>query len=141
MRNSSNQNEEKEAEDSRNDMKSLPAFTPLTSRLQNVKETNDEEPEQQLTTVISGIQHILQQSKDCLKSLQKQNEELKQKFQSKESLNSQVSMLQKVHILLDGLTDTHRTLAERRIIQFLCECQIKILNEENVGDVCYTQEF
>uniref|UniRef100_A0A0A1WG32 Transcription factor Adf-1 n=1 Tax=Zeugodacus cucurbitae TaxID=28588 RepID=A0A0A1WG32_ZEUCU len=102
--------------------------------------TNLEEPEQKLSTVISGIQQVLEQSQDCLKSLQKQRE---QQMHSNVglSINADVSMIQKVHILLDGLNLPNRTLAERRIVQFLCECQIKTLNNVDIDDVDCTQDY
>ncbi|XP_050321628.1 uncharacterized protein LOC126753904 isoform X2 [Bactrocera neohumeralis] len=113
------------------------------SSFQMSEGTNLEEPEQKLSVVISGIQQVLEQSQECLKTLQKQKEQQKQQMQSDVSLsiNTEVSMIQKVHILLDGLNLPNRTLAERRIVQFLCECQIKTLNNVDIEDVDGTEDY
>ncbi|XP_018789555.1 PREDICTED: uncharacterized protein LOC108969359 [Bactrocera latifrons] len=113
------------------------------SSFQMSEGTNLEEPEQKLSVVISGIQQVLEQSQECLKTLQKQKEQQKQQMQSDVSLsiNAEVSMIQKVHILLDGLNLPNRTLAERRIVQFLCECQIKTLNNVDIEDVDGTEDY
>ncbi|XP_053959198.1 uncharacterized protein LOC128863851 [Anastrepha ludens] len=143
MPNNNSSNDDGDVENSITDLLTEPPCTSETSRMQSIQETSAEEPEHKLSVVISGIQQVLQQSQDCLISLQKQKEGHKQELQSKgwSSFNTEVSLLQKVHILLDGLNEENRTIAERRIIQFLCECQIRTLNNESVEDVCYTQDF
>ncbi|XP_037812223.1 uncharacterized protein LOC119603985 [Lucilia sericata] len=94
------------------------------------------EAEQKLQTVISNMECVLQQSQDCLKAVQQQKELYKQELlQKSNSINLQTEPLQKVHVLLDGLQPDQRNKAERKILQFLCECQIKILNNEEINDV------
>ncbi|XP_067625973.1 uncharacterized protein [Eurosta solidaginis] len=121
----------------------IPSATSSHERQQNKQDTTNiaKEPEKKLTALITGIQEVLNQSQDCLKSLQKQNVEHKRELQANAfaSLNTQGSMLQKVNVLLDGLDVTQRAMAERRIVQFLCECQIKTLNNDDIEDVSYTQ--
>ncbi|XP_065357855.1 transcription factor Adf-1 [Calliphora vicina] len=94
------------------------------------------EAEQKLQNVISNMECVLQQSQDCLKAVQQQKETFKQEIlQKSNSINLQTEMLQKVNVLLDGLQPEQRNKAERKILQFLCECQIKILNNEEINDV------
>ncbi|CAD6999060.1 unnamed protein product [Ceratitis capitata] len=116
---------------------------PTTEFQSNKLSIDRDEPEKKLSTLISGIENVLQQSQDCLKSLQKQNEQQKRHLLSKEysTFDSNISMLQKIHVLLDGLSERHRNLAERRIIQFLCECQINSLNDVDVEDVDCSLDF
>ncbi|XP_014103283.2 uncharacterized protein [Bactrocera oleae] len=132
------------SDESYNDIVVDESITPPGNTSQSSFEgTNLEEPEQKLSVVISGMQQVLEQSQECLKSLQKQKEQQKQQIQSDVSLsiNAEVSMIQKVHILLDGLNLPNRTLAERRIVQFLCECQIKTLNNVDIDDVDGTEDY
>lgn len=94
------------------------------------------EAEQKLQNVINNIECVLKQSQDCLKAVQQQKEVHKQELlQKSNSINFQTDMLQKVHVLLDGMHPEQRNKAERKILQFLCECQIKILNNEEISDV------
>lgn len=132
------------SDESYNDIVVDESITPPGNTSQSSFEgTSLEEPEQKLSVVISGMQQVLEQSQECLKSLQKQKEQQKQQIQSDVSLsiNAEVSMIQKVHILLDGLNLPNRTLAERRIVQFLCECQIKTLNNVDIDDVDGTEDY
>ncbi|KAM7352503.1 uncharacterized protein ACRADG_004991 [Cochliomyia hominivorax] len=99
-------------------------------------ETASTEAEQKLQNVINNMECVLRQSQDCLKAVQQQKEIYKQEIlQKNNSINLQTDMLQKVHVLLDGLQPDQRNKAERKILQFLCECQIKILNNEEIIDV------
>ncbi|XP_032592373.2 uncharacterized protein LOC6562907 [Drosophila grimshawi] len=87
-----------------------------------IEETDSISAEKLMDTVISNMETVLQQSKDCLHVLQ-------QPTQTKNSL------LNKVQMLLDGLNPEQRKLAERKILHFLCECQIKTLDGVEIEDV------
>ncbi|ALC38758.1 CG10949 [Drosophila busckii] len=77
-------------------------------------------------TVISNMETVLQQSKECLQLMQ-------QTQTSNVSPNN--SLLNKVQMLLDGLSPDQRGKAERKIVHFLCECQIKTLDGQEIEDV------
>ncbi|XP_073822456.1 uncharacterized protein isoform X2 [Musca autumnalis] len=106
----------------------------------NIQHTSENSPhidaEDKLHNVISNMENVLRQSQDCLKAIQNQKAQFRFELeQQQQHLNLQTDMLQKVHILLDGLHPEQKTKAERKILQFLCECQIKILNNEEIADV------
>lgn len=106
------------------------------SALSDTTQLNSTEAEEKLRNVISNMECVLRQSQDCLKAVELQKEVIKQELlQKNSSLTLQTEMLQKVHVLLDGLQPEQRNKAERKILQFLCECQIKILNNEEINDV------
>ncbi|XP_005179859.1 transcription factor Adf-1-like isoform X1 [Musca domestica] len=90
--------------------------------------------EDKLHNVISNMENVLRQSQDCLKAIQNQKAQFRFELEQ-QHLSMQPEMLQKVHILLDGLHPEQKAKAERKILQFLCECQIKILNNEEIADV------
>lgn len=107
-----------------------------TGLSENVSFASATEAEQKLQTVINNMECVLRQSQDCLKAVQQQKETFKQEMlQKSNNINLQTDMLQKVHILLEGLYPEQRNKAERKILQFLCECQIKILNNQEISDV------
>lgn len=92
--------------------------------------------EDKLHSVITNMETVLRQSQDCLKVLQQQKDQHRNELlQQCNNITLQPEMLQKVHILLDGLQPDQRMKAERKILQFLCECQIKTLNNEEISDV------
>lgn len=104
--------------------------------LNETTNSNSNEAEDKLQNIICNMECVLRQSQDCLKVVQQQKEVIKQELLQKNSCFSiQTEMLQKVHVLLDGLQPEQRNKAERKILQFLCECQIKILNNEEINDV------
>lgn len=111
------------------------ATAPCTSTTITTTEVNAQlDPEDKLNSVITNIECVLRQSHDCLKALQTQKAQHRNELQQ-HNFNMQPEMLQKVQILLDGLHPDQKSKAERKILQFLCECQIKILNNEEVADV------
>lgn len=79
-------------------------------------------------TVISNMETVLQQSKDCLHLMQHAATATPPAFTNN-------SLLSKVQILLDGLGTEQRRQAERKILHFLCECQIKTLDGQEIEDV------
>ncbi|XP_017859993.1 PREDICTED: uncharacterized protein LOC108611725 [Drosophila arizonae] len=83
--------------------------------------------EKLMGTVISNMETVLQQSKDCLQALQ-------QAVNNTPAQTSK-SLLSKVQMLLDGLNVEQRRQAERKIVHFLCECQIKTLDGQEIEDV------
>ncbi|XP_023170494.2 uncharacterized protein LOC111599155 [Drosophila hydei] len=83
--------------------------------------------EKLMGTVISNMETVLQQSKDCLQALQ-------QAVNNTPAQTSK-SLLSKVQMLLDGLDVEQRRQAERKIVHFLCECQIKTLDGQEIEDV------
>ncbi|TDG46552.1 hypothetical protein AWZ03_006990 [Drosophila navojoa] len=83
--------------------------------------------EKLMGTVISNMETVLQQSKDCLQALQ-------QAVNNTPAQTSK-SLLNKVQMLLDGLNVEQRRQAERKIVHFLCECQIKTLDGQEIEDV------
>ncbi|XP_075153449.1 uncharacterized protein LOC142227021 [Haematobia irritans] len=94
------------------------------------------DPEDKISNVILNIENVLKQSQDCLKAIQNQKVLHQNELQQQQhNISMQTDMLQKVQILLDGLHPDQKSKAERKILQFLCECQIKILNNEEVADV------
>ncbi|KAH8419468.1 hypothetical protein KR222_006493 [Zaprionus bogoriensis] len=80
-------------------------------------------------TVISNMETVLQQSKDCLQLLQQATPT------ANSNNNKNNSLLQKVQMLLDGLRPEQRQHAERKILHFLCECQIRTLDGQEIEDV------
>lgn len=92
--------------------------------------------EEKLHNVISNMECVLKQSHDCLRAVQNQKEHYRNELlQRNNTFNMQPQMLDKVNMLLDGLLPEQRNKAERKILQFLCECQIKTLNNEEINDV------
>lgn len=81
-------------------------------------------------TVISNMETVLQQSKDCLQLIQ---HAAATSTPAPASVNN--SLLNKVQMLLDGLGAEQRRQAERKILHFLCECQIKTLDGQEIEDV------
>lgn len=123
-----------------NSVKEASFNTPTTSARQTTNESymsnSNTDAEEKLHTVIANMECVLRQSQDCLKTVQQQKEYYKSELQkSSNNINMQPQMLQKVHLLLDGLEPEQRNKAERKILQFLCECQIKTLNNEEINDV------
>lgn len=50
--------------------------------------------------------------------------------------NSQYSgTMKRIEALLEGLGDHNRSKAEKRIVAYLCKCQLKSLNDQDVDDV------
>ncbi|EDW77375.1 uncharacterized protein Dwil_GK18122 [Drosophila willistoni] len=84
-----------------------------------------------LTTVIANMETVLQQTKEMQNQL-----ELEQQQQLPTCANS---FLSKSKLLLDGLSPTEKRSAERKIVQFLCECQMKTLDGEEIEDVKHCQ--
>ncbi|XP_060652227.1 uncharacterized protein LOC132788712 [Drosophila nasuta] len=82
--------------------------------------------EKLIGAVISNMETVLQQSKDCLQVIQQA---------ASTSTQSNNSLLSKVQMLLDGLSAEQRRQAERKIVHFLCECQIKTLDGQEIEDV------
>ncbi|EDW64901.1 uncharacterized protein Dvir_GJ17728 [Drosophila virilis] len=83
--------------------------------------------EKLMGTVISNMETVLQQSKDCLQALQQ--------AANAPAQPTTTSLLSKVQMLLDGLGPEQRRQAERKIVHFLCECQIKTLDGQEIEDV------
>lgn len=79
-------------------------------------------------TVISNMETVLQQSKDCLHLMQ-------HAATTTPPALTNNSLLSKVQMLLDGLGAEQRRQAERKILHFLCECQIKTLDGQEIEDV------
>ncbi|KAH8263427.1 hypothetical protein KR044_009012 [Drosophila immigrans] len=82
--------------------------------------------EKLIGAVISNMETVLQQSKDCLQVIQQA---------ASTSTPASNSLLSKVQMLLDGLSAEQRRQAERKIVHFLCECQIKTLDGQEIEDV------
>ncbi|EDW12954.1 uncharacterized protein LOC6577556 [Drosophila mojavensis] len=89
--------------------------------------------EKLMGTVISNMETVLQQSRDCLQALQ-------QAVNNTPAQTSK-SLLSKVQMLLDGLNVEQRRQAERKIVHFLCECQIKTLDGQEIEDVAPCHVF
>lgn len=93
------------------------------------EETNSDaipNAEKLMGAVITNMQTVLQQSKDCLQIIQQA---------ATTSTQTNNSLLNKVQMLLDGLSADQRHQAERKIVHFLCECQIKTLDGQEIEDV------
>lgn len=43
--------------------------------------------------------------------------------------------MKRIEALLEGLGDNNRPKAEKRIVAYLCKCQLKALNNEDVNDI------
>lgn len=86
--------------------------------------------EKLIGTVISNMETVLQQSKDCLHLLQ---HAAAASTPPPALVNN--TLLNKVQMLLDGLGAEQRRQAERKILHFLCECQIKTLDGQEIEDV------
>ncbi|KAL7741266.1 hypothetical protein ACLKA6_015149 [Drosophila palustris] len=82
--------------------------------------------EKLIGAVITNMETVLQQSKDCLQIIQQA---------ATTSTQTNTSLLSKVQMLLDGLSEDQRRQAERKIVHFLCECQIKTLDGQEIEDV------
>lgn len=46
-----------------------------------------------------------------------------------------IGTMKRIEALLEGLGDTNRTKAEKRIVAYLCKCQLKALSKEDVDDI------
>ncbi|KAH8281354.1 hypothetical protein KR054_000021 [Drosophila jambulina] len=113
---------------------------PATAELSSVV---DESPapatsDKLLTTVIANMETVLQQSREL--QAQIQQEQLEQEKEQR-SVAPDHSLLAKAQMLLDGLNPSERANAERKIVQFLCQCQIKALDGEEIEDVAPCQLF
>lgn len=82
--------------------------------------------EKLIGAVITNMETVLQQSKDCLQIIQQA---------ATTSTQTNNSLLSKVQMLLDGMSEDQRRQAERKIVHFLCECQIKTLDGQEIEDV------
>ncbi|KAH8321245.1 hypothetical protein KR059_008478 [Drosophila kikkawai] len=91
-----------------------------------------------LTTVIANMETVLQQSREL--QAQIQQEQLDQEKEQRQA-PPENSLLAKAQMLLDGLSPLERSNAERKIVQFLCQCQIKALDGEEIEDVAPCQLF
>ncbi|XP_014088790.3 transcription factor Adf-1 [Bactrocera oleae] len=45
------------------------------------------------------------------------------------------SCLKRIETLLEGLDEENRTKAEKRIVAYLCKCQLKFLENESIDDI------
>ncbi|XP_037807154.1 uncharacterized protein LOC119600744 [Lucilia sericata] len=55
---------------------------------------------------------------------------------NKPSTSSQyIGTMKRIEALLEGLGDHNRSKAEKRIVAYLCKCQLKSLNNEDVDDI------
>lgn len=45
------------------------------------------------------------------------------------------SFMKRIETLIEGLDAANRNKAERRIVAYLCKCQLKSLDNENIDDV------
>ncbi|EDW90518.1 transcription factor Adf-1 [Drosophila yakuba] len=88
-----------------------------------------------LTTVIANMETVLQQSRE----LQAQIHHEQQQEREQLSTPPAKSLLARAQMLLDGLSPVERASAERKIVQFLCQCQIKALDGEEIEDVAPCQ--
>lgn len=88
-----------------------------------------------LTTVIANMETVLQQSRE----LQAQIHHEQEQEREQRSTQPANSLLAKAQMLLDGLSPSERASAERKIVQFLCQCQIKALDGEEIEDVAPCQ--
>ncbi|XP_020806460.1 uncharacterized protein LOC110182705 [Drosophila serrata] len=91
-----------------------------------------------LSTVIANMETVLQQSREL--QVQIQQDQLDQE-KERRSAGPENSLLAKAQMLLDGLSPLERSNAERKIVQFLCQCQIKALDGEDIEDVAPCQLF
>lgn len=92
-----------------------------------------------LNTVIANMETVLQQSRELQAQIQQEQQD-----QEKEQLRNAApenSLLAKAQMLLDGLSPLERSSAERKIVQFLCQCQIKALDGEEIDDVAPCELF
>ncbi|KAI8042572.1 uncharacterized protein LOC128261458 [Drosophila gunungcola] len=89
-----------------------------------------------LTTVIANMETVLQQSRELQAQIQHEQQEQEREQRSATPANS---LLAKAQMLLDGLSPLERSNAERKIVQFLCQCQIKALDGEEIEDVAPCQ--
>ncbi|XP_017082503.2 transcription factor Adf-1 isoform X2 [Drosophila eugracilis] len=88
-----------------------------------------------LTTVIANMETVLQQSRELQAQIQHEQEQERDQRNATPSN----SLLAKAQMLLDGLSPLERANAERKIVQFLCQCQIKALDGEEIEDVAPCQ--
>ncbi|KAM7358893.1 uncharacterized protein ACRADG_003684 [Cochliomyia hominivorax] len=51
------------------------------------------------------------------------------------SNNQFIGTMKRIETLLEGLGDNNRTKAEKRIVAYLCKCQLKSLNGQDVDDI------
>ncbi|XP_016964087.1 uncharacterized protein LOC108033925 [Drosophila biarmipes] len=88
-----------------------------------------------LTTVIANMETVLQQSRELQAQIQHEQEQEREQ----RSATPANGLLAKAQMLLDGLSPLERASAERKIVQFLCQCQIKALDGEDIEDVAPCQ--
>jgi len=81
------------------------------------------------------METVLQQSRE----LQSQIHHEQEQEREQRSATPANGLLAKAHMLLDGLSPLERANAERKIVQFLCQCQIKALDGEEIEDVAPCQ--
>ncbi|KAH8240711.1 hypothetical protein KR026_004032 [Drosophila bipectinata] len=86
--------------------------------------------EKLLTTVITNMETVLQQSRELQAQIHQEQRE-----QQKQANRPATGILAKAQMLLDGLSPEERSNAERKIVQFLCQCQIRALDGEDIEDV------
>jgi len=91
--------------------------------------------EKLLTTVIANMETVLQQSRELQSQIHHEQEQVREQ----RSATPGNGLLAKAHMLLDGLSPLERANAERKIVQFLCQCQIKALDGEEIEDVAPCQ--
>ncbi|KAH8412556.1 hypothetical protein KR009_002990 [Drosophila setifemur] len=91
-----------------------------------------------LTTVIANMETVLQQSRELQAQIQHEQQEQERELRA---APPECSLLAKAQMLLDGLSTEERSNAERKIVQFLCQCQIKTLDGEEIEDVAPCQVF
>ncbi|EDV54554.1 uncharacterized protein LOC6549025 [Drosophila erecta] len=91
--------------------------------------------EKLLTTVIANMETVLQQYRE----LQAQIHHEQEQEREQRCAPPANSLLAKAQMLLDGLSPLERASAERKIVQFLCQCQIKALDGEEIEDVAPCQ--
>ncbi|KAI9587078.1 uncharacterized protein LOC119645254 [Glossina fuscipes] len=63
-------------------------------------------------------------------------EELAEEVMGPDSSTISPSNLKKIEALLFGFEGETRNRVERRITAFLCKCQLRILNQEDIDDLC-----
>lgn len=63
-------------------------------------------------------------------------EELAEEVMGPDSSTISPSNLEKIEALLFGFEGETRNRVERRITAFLCKCQLRVLNREDIDDLC-----
>ncbi|KAH8276699.1 hypothetical protein KR018_010887 [Drosophila ironensis] len=95
--------------------------------------------EKLLMTVITNMETVLHQSRELQANFLQEQQDNEQERKQQEFLPSGKSLLAKAKMLLDELNAEARSSAERKIIQFLCQCQIRALDGEDIEDVAPCQ--